>query len=258
MIICADDYGLADDINRAIRSLVGEGRVSAVSCMAALPGCRPEDLAPLVESSGRVDVGLHVAFSTGAAGEEARNISPFLKSSLLGRVRAEAVGEEIAAQYDLFVRKAGRRPDFIDSHFHVHQLPGYKEGLLSFVRSLPSGVRPYVRNACMPLGKIIRQGVSVAKCLAISLPGARLRRALDRNGIKTNTGFAGVYDYGRWTRYGAYLQRFVKFMEPGNAILMVHPGLQESWRKAEFEGLQQVQFPDGFVERFRSSPTGIN
>lgn len=252
MIVCADDYGLADDINRAILALIGIGRVSAVSCMVVLPGCRPEDLAPLFESRVRVDVGLHVTFSAGTvADDRARSISPFLKSSLLGRVRPEVVHKEIAAQYDTFVHKTGRRPDFIDSHFHIHQLPGYSEGLLSFVQSLPTGIQPYIRNAYMPPSKIIRQGVSVAKCLSISLPGGRFRHALDRNGIKTNIGFAGVYDYGRWTRYGAYLHQFIKYMEPGNAILMVHPGFKESWRKAEFEGLQQNQLPDGFAGRFR-------
>jgi len=39
MIICADDLGLADDIDQAILELAGLGRIPAVSVMASLARC---------------------------------------------------------------------------------------------------------------------------------------------------------------------------------------------------------------------------
>ena len=34
-ILCADDYGLAPGVGRAIRNLIERGRLSATSCMTA-------------------------------------------------------------------------------------------------------------------------------------------------------------------------------------------------------------------------------
>jgi len=59
MIVCADDYGWSDDVNRAIVELVAARRVSAVSCMAGLPHCAPDNLKPLLEHADHIDVGLH-------------------------------------------------------------------------------------------------------------------------------------------------------------------------------------------------------
>ncbi|PYL27152.1 MAG: hypothetical protein DMF45_13020 [Verrucomicrobia bacterium] len=59
MIVCADDYGCSDDANRAIVELVAARRVSAVSCMAGLPHCAPDNLKPLLEHADHIDVGLH-------------------------------------------------------------------------------------------------------------------------------------------------------------------------------------------------------
>src|SRR5437867_13083317 len=59
MIVCADDYGWSDDANRAIVELVAARRVSAVSCMAGLPHCAPDNLKPLLEHAYHIDVGLH-------------------------------------------------------------------------------------------------------------------------------------------------------------------------------------------------------
>ena len=39
MIICADDYGLREDIDRAILGLCSLGKLSAVSCMVVLKRC---------------------------------------------------------------------------------------------------------------------------------------------------------------------------------------------------------------------------
>src|SRR2546422_7241019 len=44
MILCADDYGLSEDIDRAILELCRSGRLTAVSCMVALERCSADSL----------------------------------------------------------------------------------------------------------------------------------------------------------------------------------------------------------------------
>ena len=48
MILCADDYGLSEDIDRAILELCRSGRLTAVSCMVALERCSAESLRELL------------------------------------------------------------------------------------------------------------------------------------------------------------------------------------------------------------------
>jgi chitin disaccharide deacetylase len=248
MIVCADDYGWSDDVNRATLGLVQAGRVSAVSCMVALPQCTPETLKPLLSQGNRSDIGLHLTF-----GKEPRDLPGLFRSSLLGRIAPAEAAKQIAQQYELFIQKLGRRPDFIDGHLHAHELPGIADGLIDFVVGLPAECQPYVRNTYLPISKIVAQGVSFWKCVAISAPAKRFRRKLEAIGIATNDGFAGVYDYRRWTRYNEYLRAFVEHMESTNGMLMVHPGFDECWRRAEYEGLRQAETLSGRVGRFNAS-----
>ena len=37
IVLCADDYGLAPGVSRAIRELLASGRLSATSCMVVYP-----------------------------------------------------------------------------------------------------------------------------------------------------------------------------------------------------------------------------
>jgi hypothetical protein len=150
---------------------------------------------------------------------------------------------EITAQYNLFVEKTGRIPDFIDGHKHVHQLAGIREGLLMFVRTLPKDARPYVRNTGASLMEIARLRASFIKQYLISKPGGVLRDMLTAEGVLTNDGFAGVYDYKRYERYPEYLRRFAQRLSlRPNGLLMTHPGLDEPWRRAEYEGVKDADY----------------
>ena len=57
MMICADDFGLAPDVDDAILQLVRARKVSAVSVMAALLAKPTPTLKTLLELRGQVEVG---------------------------------------------------------------------------------------------------------------------------------------------------------------------------------------------------------
>jgi predicted glycoside hydrolase/deacetylase ChbG (UPF0249 family) len=251
VIVCADDYGLTADINRAVVDLVRRGRLNAVSIMIALPQCDQAALLALRDCACRVDLGLHVTLTdvrpVGAVTEAGSLLGvdgrflPFgrlLRRSCLGGIRPADAEREIRAQVRRFEESVGARPRFLDGHLHVHQLPGVAEGLLSFLEGLPAGERPAVRNACVPWRKAFRQGVAPMKNLGISFFGRRMRRLLTSRGIPTNDGFAGIYDYRLHAGYRQYLERFRSCMESPSGILMVHPGEEEAWRRSEYEALR--------------------
>jgi hypothetical protein len=263
MIICADDFGLAPDVDEAILRLAADGKLSAVSVMAALLAEPTPGLKALIQLHNWLDIGLHLVLTDepGLAPTEARDslhrngrfpsFGNLLARSLTDRVRATDAKREIAAQVDWFKDLLGFAPDFLDGHRHVQQFFGVRRGLLDFVAALPAGERPYVRNAHEPFAAIFRRGVAPLKCCALSLPGGDFRKLLLAQGIPTNDGFAGVCDYRRWADYPRALERFLACARPGNYLMMAHPGLREDWRRAEFEGLQAAKLPAGEPARFR-------
>jgi predicted glycoside hydrolase/deacetylase ChbG (UPF0249 family) len=262
MILCADDYGLSDDINDAILELVDSGRLTAVSCMVALERCSPTCLAQLLKHQSRTDIGLHLGLTsenlplsvppTGVAMPPLHpSFGALLRKALLGRVQPREVTSQVASQYEFFVQKCGRRPDFIDGHLHVHQLPGVRQGLLDFVLTLPANSRPYVRNTCISLWELRRRNLPWFKAALIAFYGDRIHAQLHRSRAPTNEGFAGVYDFRNWRKYAQYLPRFVDCLVHRNGILVVHPGKKEDWRRTEFEELLKFAFVSGSLNRFR-------
>jgi hypothetical protein len=252
MIICADDFGLSPGANQAIIELAGLGRVTAVSVMAALDGVDRATLAPLLELGDKIDVGLHLIL----AGEDAPSAIPplptfkgFMAKCWLGLYKEEEALRLIEAQYRRFVLKAGRTPDFIDGHLHVHQFPAVREALARFVAALPPP-KPYVRNTYLPMGQISRQGVSPMKTWFISLPGAGMKRILERAGAPTNEGFTGIYDFADYRNYPDYLDRFTAAVASPSTIMMCHPGVEGTWRRAEYEAILRAERLNVIAHRF--------
>ena len=63
MILCADDYGLREDIDEAILELCGLGKLTAVSCMVGLESCTAQSLGKLLRQESALDIGLHLCLT---------------------------------------------------------------------------------------------------------------------------------------------------------------------------------------------------
>ena len=262
MIACADDYGLNDDIDRAILELSGSGKLSAVSCMVGLERCARGALEKLRAFEPKIDLGLHLCLtdeklplSAPSGSSPARKDLPsfrvFLARALARQLDSRFIASQISAQYERFLEKCGRRPDFIDGHLHVHQFPGVREALVEFVRELPEHSRPFVRNTDLSWRTLREKRLPWLKSALLGVFGARMRSLLEAAGVPTNRGFAGIYDFRKWPRYRTYLPRFVACLPDPNGILVVHPGLVDNWRRQEFEALGEFAFPAGTPNRFR-------
>jgi hypothetical protein len=171
--------------------------------------------------------------------------------SVLRRINPQDIFQLISVQYEFFVMKCGRRPDHIDGHLHAHQLPGVRTALADFVRSLPAEHRPYVRNTRISVGAIRRLNLPWLKAVFIGVFGRRLQSALRAVNAPTNDGFAGIYAFKHWRRYPGYLPKFADCLPEPNGILVVHPGLEEAWRRQEFESLRNFVALDGRLNRFQ-------
>src|SRR5262245_3558767 len=63
--LVADDYGISRSVNRAIRELLADGRLSATSVMVVAPAFDPEEVASLKASiAGKpAAIGLHLTLT---------------------------------------------------------------------------------------------------------------------------------------------------------------------------------------------------
>jgi len=133
LIVNADDFGLAPGVTQGILELARLGIVTSTSAIVTVPGSL-EALAQARQAG--LDVGVHLTLCAGA---------PLLRSHLVpslvepggrfvsaysivrrrfsGRLRLAEVEREWAAQVE-HVLAAGIRPSHLDSHCHLHSVPG--------------------------------------------------------------------------------------------------------------------------------------
>lgn len=133
-IITADDLGFSPWVNEAIAILAGQGKITAASWMANMPF--EPDIFPEIE------VGLHFCLTSGrpCAGEKVpllMNAEGCFCYGFGGVWRRRHDGEflqqvqrELDAQWNHATERlarAGRRLTHLDSHQHIHAIPGIFE-----------------------------------------------------------------------------------------------------------------------------------
>jgi predicted glycoside hydrolase/deacetylase ChbG (UPF0249 family) len=161
--------------------------------------------------------------------------------------------DELRRQWQRFRDVVGRTPTHLDSHQHLHQLPGVRCAVLAFLDTLPAGERPYVRTCVERRRTILRRNVNKARALAFAWAGARLARGLRERGVATNDGFSGVYDFAA-PDYRALFRRFLKDVRE-RTIVICHPAEGEApgdaiaaARTSEYAYLGGEQMPADLVE----------
>lgn len=233
IVVCADDYGLAPGVSDAIAGLVDTGRLSATSCMSALPDWRraaPQLRALMARAPA--DVGLHLTLTdhpplSAAArrtwGERLPPLGRLLAAALARRLPLDAVAEEIRAQLDAFEDAWGDAPDHVDGHQHVHVLPGVREALIAeLLRRHPRG-RVWVRDCVEPPLRCLRRREAVGKAWFISALAHGLQRRLREAGLPCNEGFSGLHDFSVERPFAPKMRRFLASTGP-RPLVHVHPG----------------------------------
>lgn len=234
LVVCADDYGLSPGVGAAIRALIGQGRLSATSCMTSSRfwPAEAEALRPLRASA---DIGLHLTLTDHAPVAPMPDLAPdgrlpplgrLMGLAFLGRLDRDEILAEFERQLDAFEAAMGGPPDHVDGHHHVHQLPVVREALLRLYekRLRPHGT--YVRYCDEPLAAIMRIGVAPRRAALISLLGRSWARTGRRRGIPGNRGFRGVRGFDE-PSFAALFPRYLAGAKDG-ALIMCHPGLADA------------------------------
>jgi predicted glycoside hydrolase/deacetylase ChbG (UPF0249 family) len=223
IILCADDFGISEEVDRAILPLAAGGRLSAVSCMSLGPLWERD--APALKATG-VSAGLHVTLTQMAPLTQTSLLPSektlFLKSwtRTLNRVATE---KEVRAQFEKFIAVYGAPPAFIDGHQHVHVLPVVRDIVLSLRKEYAPAA--WVRNVAdlSGLTKDLNYWI-------LAVMGGWCRATLNAQGIPFNKKMRGQFDFGH--AGGGDFGEKIKQWCGEEVLIYCHPGTMKG--EAEF------------------------
>ncbi|SEQ72472.1 hypothetical protein SAMN05216548_10766 [Faunimonas pinastri] len=234
IVLCADDYGLAEGVSRGILALGRAGRLSATGAMVTTDRWK-RDAAPLRELRLGLALGLHLNLTTGRAVSPVPELAPsgdlpalkrLMALAFSGRLPEACVRAEIHRQLDRFEREIGNAPDFVDGHQHVHVLPTVRSALLSVLRERYAGRALLVRDPADRADRILRRGGPVAKALFVGTLARGFAEAVREAGFRANDSFAGFSPFDEKASFGQEFQRFLR--APGELhLIMCHPGFPD-------------------------------
>src|SRR5450830_1806609 len=103
VIVCADDFAFNQSVSQAMAKLAQMGRISAISVMVLSPRWA-QDVALLQDVRGKVDVGLHLDWTSAFAEAAGHGLSlgQAMRRALLSGFDPRQARQVIAQQLDLF------------------------------------------------------------------------------------------------------------------------------------------------------------
>jgi chitin disaccharide deacetylase len=230
--LCADDYGLSPGVNRAIRDLIGLGRLNATSAMMVGPAIGRDEVSALqgiVASRSRCAIGLHATLTAPFRpltmhfqpidGGMFLGLQKLLRASLLRRLDPEIIHAELMVQLAAFHEMFGRAPDFVDGHQHVQLFPQVRDAFLTAVKQAAPNAWVRQGGRHQPLARRL----GAPKALLLDVLSARFRNRASGAGLAFNPGFDGAYDFSRQPDFGVLMRRFIDGL-PENGVIMCHPG----------------------------------
>lgn len=229
LLICADDFAQNKAVCDGILQLVEHSRINAVSCLVNtalwfkasqhLLRVKPQPL-----------VGLHFNLTTSQAlspawrnklGHSLPSLSKLIAMAYSKQLDVKLVTAELDAQLDLFMQCMKTKPDFVDGHQHVHQLPIIRDALINcyqrhqltgFIRNTSNGLLDWLTVSGLP-----------KQALISLLGGLTFKKMLTKQRIDFNPSFAGIYNFAKAKHYPLYFKRFLA-NSSSNGLIMCHPG----------------------------------
>lgn len=230
VVLCADDYAMTPGVSRGILDLARAGRISATSAMAASPHW-PRLAQDLIAADVKIGLGLHLTLTWGRPLGPMPSLAPdgrlpplktLVWQSLLGRLAPAEIAAEIGRQLDAFERAAGRSPDFVDGHQHVHTLPVIRAALIETLRRRGFSSRTWLRDPGERLAAILQRGAA-RKALVVSALSAGFDIDAIKAGFATNAGFSGFSDFDAAADEERNFARYLTALGP-RPLVMCHPG----------------------------------
>lgn len=237
LIVSADDFGAAPEVNQAVEQAHRHGVLTNASLMVT--GAAAAEAIETARRLPALGTGLHLVLVQGRPaapreriGRLVRGDGHFVDAPVLGGLRyawmslarrgTDQLRHEITAQLDAFAR-SGLRPSHVDGHLNMHLHPAILPLLIELAPRY--GVRA-IRLPREPLGRAIRYDGRhvVRRTVEGAIFAALARRALPRlraAGIATADRVYGMHQTGHVD--GAYLAGLLPELPAGTSEVYCHP-----------------------------------
>jgi hopanoid biosynthesis associated protein HpnK len=236
LVVTADDFGAAREVNQAVETCHRDGILSAASLMVAAPFAA--DAVARARALPSLRVGLHLVLVEGRpilppaavpdlvdrAGHFRTDMARAGAAMFFRPAVRRQLAEEIAAQFEAFrveaFRATGLALDHVNAHKHFHLHPTIAALMLAIGRDF--GVRA-MRVPLEPRAVLARiEPVPRAPVAALTAPFARaLRRRARRAGVATPDQMFGLSWSGRMT--APRLKGLLENLPPGLSEIYLHP-----------------------------------
>jgi predicted glycoside hydrolase/deacetylase ChbG (UPF0249 family) len=224
LIVNADDFGLTQSITDGIIKAFTEGIVRSASFIV-----NTDAFGYSVERAKKfpgLDLGIHISW-VGEDGPVAEGVNSLLNGKnfyknwriftfkkLFGEIKEYDVEKEARSQVEKLL-KAGIKPSHIDSHQHLHLMPGFSEIVVKIAREYRI---PFVRCT------VAKSGLKRVFAFPLNFLSVRLRKIILEEKMPEPPESRGFEFSGRFTLLE--LERALKNSGDKVVELFVHPGYE--------------------------------
>lgn len=223
IFIVADDLGLHPAVNEGIFFALKNGLIGGVSLMSN--GEAFDGAIQGLKDFSSINIGVHLVLVEErplTVTKFPKNHKVFFIKYVLGLIKKNEIKNELEAQIQKIL-EAGIRPQFINSHQHLHLLPGIVD--ITVFLANKYGI-PYIRIVREPLkfkGDLFRK----AQLVFLNLLSCAAKNKIIRSGLKCNDFFVGFINAGNLSPDDVSLAKTLQNKNPDKIIeLGCHPGFE--------------------------------
>lgn len=243
LIVNADDFGLHESVNRGIQQAHQGGVVTSTSLMAG--GAAFKDAVDRARACPELGVGVHltlvgarpvappsqVASLLDGHGGFCSSYPLFLARALRGGVRLTEVERELTAQIEKILR-AGLVPSHLDSHQHLHVVPGIAAVVMRLARRFSIKALRIPAEPLLFLGETGLSPGRIAGRTGLTLLARRFRSRAVGAGFLVPDHFFGMLAGGQMRE--PVLLPILGRLTEGVTEIMTHPGCRDDALAAEY------------------------
>ena len=234
LIVNADDFGRRPLINQAVADAVDKKGLLSTSLMAGEPYF--DEAVEIAKKRPQLGVGVHLTLVDGKPVLPAEEISTlavndgcflpdhgaFVKHYVQGKIARDDIERELAAQLDKVLQN-GIMPTHVDSHQHMHMLPGIFPLVLKLAAErgikrvrISRGIYGNPFTPWPGLGDLVGKfGLETLSCID--------RRQARAHGFACPDNFVGQVAGGAVT--ADFMKELAENFTDGSVEVMLHPGL---------------------------------
>lgn len=236
LIVNADDFGLSPAVNRGIVEAFDHGILTSTTTMTNMSAF--DEAVELARVRPGLGVGVHLSLLWGRPicaasdvptlvdrdGFFPRSLATLARRYFLGRLARAEIQRELTAQLKKFT-DSGLRPTHVDTHKHIHCLPGVLRAVIATAQAAGIGRLRIPCERSRSANRAVGGRNDRLKRDLIRFLARDARRRAEAAGMRTTDHFVGIAH--QTSLNSDALQTILSSLDTGVTELMCHPGYMD-------------------------------